>query len=155
MGVSRSLEAQELWDMPTVIIYEYFLTPEQLAAQERQREEREREEQEKRKQEREEREEREKRKQEREERELEERQRLEREKQERLEALPFLRHMQLIQTLLSPPEGILLTLLSCFIFIMLAVLALELIGWFIFLGLLVTIRAFFSSQHMPYSPICS
>ncbi|KAJ6467745.1 hypothetical protein C8R45DRAFT_1019015 [Mycena sanguinolenta] len=50
--------------------------------------------------------------------------------------------MQLIQMLLSPPEGILLTLLSSLVFIMLAVLALELIGWFIFLGLLVTILAY-------------
>ncbi|KAF7378336.1 hypothetical protein MSAN_00259600 [Mycena sanguinolenta] len=74
-----------------------------------------------------------------EQREQEERQRLEQEKRKRLEAL---RHMQLIQMLLSPPEGRLLTLLSSFIFIMLAVLSLELIGWFIFLGLLVTILAY-------------
>ncbi|KAF8175665.1 hypothetical protein K438DRAFT_1847479 [Mycena galopus ATCC 62051] len=42
----------------------------------------------------------------------------------------------------APLEGQLLTLLSSFIFIMLAVLALELIGWFLFLGLLITILAY-------------
>ncbi|KAJ6467757.1 hypothetical protein C8R45DRAFT_938415 [Mycena sanguinolenta] len=40
----------------------------------------------------------------------------------------------------------LLTLISSFIFVMLAVLALELIGWFIFLGLLISTRDFSSPR---------
>ncbi|KAJ6467747.1 hypothetical protein C8R45DRAFT_473370, partial [Mycena sanguinolenta] len=66
----------------------------------------------------------------------------EREEQERQEHGRLQRRIQLTQMLEAPPEGRLLTLLSSFIFIMLAVLALELIGWFIFLGLLVTILAY-------------
>ncbi|KAF7378333.1 hypothetical protein MSAN_00259300 [Mycena sanguinolenta] len=105
----------------------------------RKREKRERKEREKRERkewEEWEREERERKQQEREERELQ------RQERERVEWERIQRRSQLIQTLLSPPEGRLLTLLSSFIFIMLAVLALELIGWFIFLGLLVTILAY-------------
>ncbi|KAJ6467750.1 hypothetical protein C8R45DRAFT_1218966 [Mycena sanguinolenta] len=67
--------------------------------------------------------------------------RAERECAER-ERIQLQRRARLLQMLLSPPEGVLLTLLSSFIFIMLAVLALELIGWFMFLGLLVTILAY-------------
>ncbi|KAF8175674.1 hypothetical protein K438DRAFT_1847504 [Mycena galopus ATCC 62051] len=50
--------------------------------------------------------------------------------------------MQLIQLLEAPPGGSLLTVLSSFVFIMLVILALELIGWFLFLGLLITILAY-------------
>jgi len=53
-----------------------------------------------------------------------------------------LRRVQLVQLLEAPPQGLLLTLLSSFVFIMLAVLALELVGWFTFLGLLVTILTY-------------
>ncbi|KAJ7819574.1 hypothetical protein B0H14DRAFT_2836277 [Mycena olivaceomarginata] len=52
------------------------------------------------------------------------------------------RWAQFLQLLNAPPEGRLLKLLSSFIFIMLAILALELVGWFIFLGLLITIVAY-------------
>ncbi|KAF8175661.1 hypothetical protein K438DRAFT_1847469 [Mycena galopus ATCC 62051] len=50
--------------------------------------------------------------------------------------------MQMVQLLEAPPGGSLLTVLSSFVFIMLAILALELIGWFLFLGLLITILAY-------------
>ncbi|KAF7378337.1 hypothetical protein MSAN_00259700 [Mycena sanguinolenta] len=84
----------------------------------------------------------------------------EREEQEREEYGRLQRRVQLTQMLEAPPEGRLLTLLSLFsahftllfqpssnlftlaVFIMLAVLALGLIGWFIFLGLLITILAY-------------
>ncbi|KAF8168848.1 hypothetical protein K438DRAFT_1774624 [Mycena galopus ATCC 62051] len=94
-------------------------------------------------------------------REMLKRERQEREQQERERLRERLqRQGQLLQMLKAPPEGRLLTLLSSFsqwfcslrptkhrsqiglpllVFIMLAVLALELIGWFLFLGLLITI----------------
>ncbi|KAJ6467741.1 hypothetical protein C8R45DRAFT_1171138 [Mycena sanguinolenta] len=62
--------------------------------------------------------------------------------QERRERDRLRRRIQLTQILEAPPGGRLFTLLSSLIFIMLAVLALELIGWFIFLGLLITILAY-------------
>ncbi|KAJ7347326.1 hypothetical protein DFH08DRAFT_1080344 [Mycena albidolilacea] len=49
------------------------------------------------------------------------------------------RWIQFTQLLEAPPEGCLLTFLSSFIFVMLAILALELVGWFIYLCLLITI----------------
>ncbi|KAJ7205412.1 hypothetical protein GGX14DRAFT_397551 [Mycena pura] len=71
----------------------------------------------------------------------------ERERRERERQLVRLRRAQLTQRLQAPQaEGRLLTLLSSFsehsVFIMLAILALELVGWFIFLGLLVTVLAY-------------
>ncbi|KAJ7911976.1 hypothetical protein B0H13DRAFT_2660306 [Mycena leptocephala] len=52
----------------------------------------------------------------------------------------ILRWIQLIQLLEA--DSLVLKLLSSFIFTMLAILALELVGWFIFLGLLITILAY-------------
>ncbi|KAF7335596.1 hypothetical protein MVEN_02214000 [Mycena venus] len=79
---------------------------------------------------------------ERRERELAERRELEREWRERELAERLQRWAQLAQQLIAPPQGLALTLLSSLMFIMLVVLALELVGWFTFLGLLVTILAY-------------
>ncbi|KAJ6467749.1 hypothetical protein C8R45DRAFT_1171152 [Mycena sanguinolenta] len=62
--------------------------------------------------------------------------------QERRKRDLLLRRVQLTQMLEAPPEGHLFALLLSLIFIMLAVFALELIGWFIFLGLLITILVY-------------
>ncbi|KAJ7609872.1 hypothetical protein FB45DRAFT_943139, partial [Roridomyces roridus] len=49
---------------------------------------------------------------------------------------------QLLQMLSLPTQGIVVTLVSSIAFILLTILALELTGWFLFLGLLITILAY-------------
>ncbi|KAJ6467744.1 hypothetical protein C8R45DRAFT_1105859 [Mycena sanguinolenta] len=74
--------------------------------------------------------------------------------QERRERDRLRRRIQLTQILEAPPGGRLFTLLSSLIFIMLAVLALELMGWFIFLGLLITIHQLFAYLLLIISFMC-
>ncbi|KAK6977991.1 hypothetical protein R3P38DRAFT_3120372 [Favolaschia claudopus] len=106
--------------------------------EERKREEREREEREQRHREQREQREHEQREQ-REQREREQREQWERGKKY---LMRLLRSMQLLLKASTPIESLLLDILSSAVFIILAILALELLGWFLFLGLLVTILTY-------------
>ncbi|KAK7017758.1 hypothetical protein R3P38DRAFT_3201361 [Favolaschia claudopus] len=106
----------------------------------REREVQERWEQEQQKREEQERREREERReQEQHEREEQERREREREEREQRHMMRILRRVQLLLKATTSIESLLLNILSSAVFIMLTILALELLGWFLFIGLFVTI----------------
>ncbi|KAJ7743831.1 hypothetical protein B0H16DRAFT_998579 [Mycena metata] len=65
-----------------------------------------------------------------------------REEKERRKRARRLRQIQMLQLLKAPLQVLLLALLSSILFVLLAVLALALVGWFTFIGLLVTVVAY-------------
>ncbi|KAJ7037351.1 hypothetical protein C8F04DRAFT_1256924 [Mycena alexandri] len=76
-----------------------------------------------------------------------------REEKERRKRARRVRQIQLLQLLQAPPQGLLLTLLSSVLFVLLAVLALELVGWFTFIGLLVTVyNGLPATRYLAWNP---